>query len=140
MLCYDASRVISLVGMFRASSTPRRLIWTVMFAVWFAALAPSVSAWLSVRGQVLVEVCTASGPRMMVLPSSNREDPAAHMKHKHCPYCLLQQDNATPPMVALSVEAPVPLQLRQQWTVHALPYHAVAWAHQPSRAPPFTLV
>ncbi|WP_329692927.1 DUF2946 domain-containing protein [Aquabacterium sp.] len=126
--------------MFRPSTTPRHLIWIVLFAVWFAALAPSVSAWLAVRGQVLVEVCTVSGARMMVLPSSTREEPATDMKHKRCPYCLQQQHGTTPPDVSGEIMVPLPLVQVRRWTVHALPYQVVAWAHQLSRAPPLPLV
>ncbi len=124
----------------RSTSASPRLIWTVLCAVWLAALAPSVSELLASQQRNWVEVCTSAGAQWRVQSSApGRKDghPAAH---RHCPYCLLQQDQATPPaafsldLVALSAPG------HQPWPVHARPIQAVAWVHLPSRAPPTSLV
>jgi len=113
------------------------LLWAVIFAVGFAALAPSVSAWLAARSNVTTEVCSAEGARLVVWSGASHEDPAPGLMHKHCPYCLLQQDHATPPASSLQVASAPLLRLTlQRWTVHALPYQQVAWALLPAHAPP----
>ncbi len=119
---------------------PTRLIWAVLCAVWFAALAPSVSALLASQGRVWVEVCTTTGSQWRLLDKAQAPDDGAHTQHKHCPYCLLQQDQATPPDPFVSAVMLPTLQERQRWQIHALPYQAVAWAQLPSRAPPASFV
>lgn len=115
----------------------RRLIWAVLCAVCFAALAPAVSAMLAAKGRTWVEVCTAQGAQMRLLDSGEQERSPAHTSASaHCPYCLLHQDLATPPVSEWRAPALPPLQEVQRWQVHALPYQAVAWSHAPSRAPP----
>ena len=123
-----------------------------MAAVLFAALAPSVSAWLAARGPVagtlLVELCSGSGSRWIRVPiaaagatarqsdAGSKSPGSQHITDNHCPYCHLHQTLGTPPdAVAGGVLLPTPAE-RQRWTVRALPYQAVAWAQLPSRGPP----
>lgn len=120
-----------------------RLHWAVLMALAFAALAPTVSAWLHSQGRVWAAVCTTSGATRVVLVSdagaavNDAPDQAPGVApHADCPYCLLQHDLAPPPaQAAMWDHRPAPSVLRR-WTVLALPYQAVAWAHRPAQAPP----
>jgi len=117
-----------------------KLIWTVLCAVWFAALAPSVSAWLQARGRVTTEVCSTTGPRVVVFNPQGHEAPAALLHVKHCPYCHLQQDQMTPPPALLARrQASLPDQ-RLSWVFQVRSYTAAAWLSLPPRAPPLSLV
>lgn len=115
----------------------------VLAALIFAALAPAVSAWLASQGRVWASVCTTAGTSRLVLvsdaamASDDAPDPAPGAgAHADCPYCLLQQHLAPPPaLAAVRHHRPAPAVLRR-WTVLALPYQAVAWAHRPAQAPP----
>jgi Protein of unknown function (DUF2946) len=121
----------------RSSFAYRRLIWAVLCAVCFAALAPSVSALLAAKGRTWVEVCTAQGPQMRLLQGKSQDDGPAHAGNAaHCPYCLLHQDMATPPQVDAVIQLPQPMSEVRRWQALALPYQAVAWFNRPSRAPP----
>jgi Protein of unknown function (DUF2946) len=113
-----------------------RLIWAVLMAVCFATVAPTVSAVLAAQGRVWVEVCTSVGSRMQLVSDDTNTDAPAHAQGAHCPYCLLNQDLATPPAQDWSVRVLPDLQEIRRWQVLALPYQAVAWSHLPSRAPP----
>jgi Protein of unknown function (DUF2946) len=121
----------------RLSFAYRRLVWAVLCAVCFAALAPCVSALLAAKGSAWVEVCTAQGSQMRLLQGKSQDDGPAHAGNAaHCPYCLLHQDMATPPQVAAVIQLLPPLSEVRRWQALALPYQAVAWSHRPSRAPP----
>lgn len=119
------------------------LRWAVLAALVFAAMAPTLSAWLHSQGRVWATVCTTSGePRVMLVSDADTmandvsgEAPGMG-QHADCPYCLLQHHMAPPPdQVAMRDHRPAPSVLRR-WTVLALPYQAVAWAHRPAQAPP----
>lgn len=127
----------------RAMARTSLLHTAVLVALVFAALAPTVSAWLDSQGSTWSLVCTTSGPPRMVRVSDagvtvdDGQRPVSGIGlHADCPYCLLQQDLAPPPAaVAVQDHRLTPMVLRR-WTVLALPYQAVAWAHRPAQAPP----
>jgi Protein of unknown function (DUF2946) len=113
-----------------------RLIWTVLLAVCFATVAPSVSAMLEAGQTSWVEVCTATGAELRPVVNPSGSDAPTHTGNAHCLYCLLNQDLAAPPQPGLFLQSlPIP-QERLLRPVLALPYQAVAWRHHPSRAPP----
>jgi hypothetical protein len=135
--------------LLRQLASFRRLSWALMGAVLFAALAPSVSAWLAARGPIpgtlLVELCSGTGSRWVRVAvnggvaeagKASKAPASQHVTDNHCPYCHLHQTLGTPPEVAAAGLLLPPLAQRQRWTVRALPYQAVAWAQLPSRGPP----
>lgn len=115
----------------------RQLVWAALCAVWFAALAPSLSAVLAAQNRVTVEVCSASGMRLVsVEAGGQRRTPVSLFGGKHCSYCVLQQDQITPPLYSLTwldrgdlSDALVAARISSDRP-------ALAWLHQPSRAPP----
>jgi hypothetical protein len=117
-----------------------KLIWTVLCAVWLAALAPSVSAWLQARGRVATEVCSTSGPRVVVLNLQGHDIPAALLHAKHCPYCHLQQDLMMPPSASVTWRPVLAPDQRLSWSFVVKAYAGAAWLSRPSRAPPLSLV
>lgn len=127
----------------RAMTRAPHLRWIVLVALVFAALAPALSAWLHSQGRVWTLVCSTSGaPRVMLVSDAGTmvsvvsgEAPGM-TEHADCPYCLLQHHVAPPPVQAAMRDHRPAASVLRRWTVLALPYQAVAWAHRPAQAPP----
>ena len=78
----------------------RRLsAWIACFAILFAALAPAAAhALASVKGQTIVEICSAEGMRSITLDADGKIIKDSGSKPgKHCPACQSPQD-CVPPM------------------------------------------
>lgn len=106
-----------------------------------AALAPTVSTLLAAQGRVVVEVCSGTGTRLVVLNGGHSEQqPADTHGGKHCPYCWLQQDQATPPVQITGWRAPQSLAHDRPWSLPVYWHVRTAWVHLPSRAPPDLMV
>jgi hypothetical protein len=82
--------------------------WAVWFALCvavFMALAPSVShalAWSQAGSGNLIEICTATGPRLVPADSapSSADSPTGQesaLSLSHCPFCLHTADRCAPP-------------------------------------------
>jgi hypothetical protein len=80
----------------------RRLAWLALFAMLFAAIAPSVSKWLAAsQGKNWVEVCSANGSKRVALDLGTQKTPDAPMAaESHCAYCVLQQHFPALPTLA----------------------------------------
>jgi hypothetical protein len=90
------------------SIAPLHRPWAVWLALCIAlvmALAPTVShalAWSQAGSGYLIEICTATGPRMVpadTVPSS-ADSPTGQesaVSLSHCPFCLHTADRVVPP-------------------------------------------
>jgi Protein of unknown function (DUF2946) len=82
----------------------RRLAWLALCAVVFAALAPSVSKWLTAsQGIASIDVCSAQGTKRIALDLGKKQAPETPaMADNHCGYCLLQQHSPVIPTVSVT--------------------------------------
>jgi hypothetical protein len=119
----------------------RRLTsWVAVLAMWFAALAPTVShALVWTGGAGGVEVCTPTGMQVLSFGAATAaSDDAAALRgvFEHCGYCVLGAGAAPLPSVgcALPPVVEAPGLAGQPLLRPAL--QAPAWMLLPSRAPP----
>ncbi len=89
-------------------ATPRHRPWSVWFALCIAlvmALAPTLShalAWSQSSSGNFVEICTATGPRLVAADSAptSADSPTGQesaLSLLHCPFCLHTADRCAPP-------------------------------------------
>jgi hypothetical protein len=119
----------------------RRLAWLALCAMLFAAMAPTISKFLTtVQGVTWVEVCSINGTMQVALQQNDPQAPSDPIAaDSHCAYCLLQQ--LTPVLHTLSnvghgLLAPAPYQPGIHGAT-AVFKRFVREAHR-SRAPPAT--
>jgi len=117
-------------------SRSSQLIWAALCAVWFAALAPSLSNVLSAQGRISVEICSATGMRFVSVDTGSRHRLPVTPQSKHCPYCLIQQDVLLPPLAALQSLDRADLAYAKVAVREAVASRHDAWHLLPSRAPP----
>jgi hypothetical protein len=71
----------------------RHIAWLALCAVFFGAIAPSISHLLvSANGKTWVEICSVYGSKRMALDLGSQKAPNVPSSMAHCPFCLLQND------------------------------------------------
>lgn len=83
----------------------QRVAWLALCAVFFAALAPSISHFLAsaTHGKIWVEICSLYGPKRMALDlGADKDKTPGHQASSmsHCPFCRLQNDLPVLPTLA----------------------------------------
>jgi len=119
-----------------------RLGWVVLISTWFALLAPAEASRQLVLGAALGAVCSAA-PHAggdASSPASDEGSLPALVHHKHCNACLVHVDMALVSALPVLPAVQAVSHGAQRWPALAWPAQRVAWAHLPSRAPPFFLV
>ena len=79
--------------------------WLALFVALVMALAPTLShalAWSQSSSGNFVEICTATGPRLVAADSAptSADSPAGQesaLSLSHCPFCLHTADRVVPP-------------------------------------------
>lgn len=118
------------------------LIWLMATLVLFAALAPTISKVLASNGAgaggVWVEVCSASGTKLVRVESSDSLiDEPVGIEVAHCPFCLPQNQFRAPlglgitPLICPSSRGII---VRLPTAEHFYPQ--AQWRPDRSRAPP----
>jgi hypothetical protein len=118
--------------------------WLALFVALVMALAPTLShalAWSQSSSGNFVEICTATGPRLVAADSAptSADSPAGQesaLSLSHCPFCLHIADRCAPPPNPL----PYLFQVhggQQEATVWRSPFFFTHFAFAPPpRGPP----
>lgn len=117
---------------------PRRSFsgWIAIFAIFWAALAPTISHALADRG-LPAEICSAAGSTAIGAVDDASPQPSGAKAFEHCPYCSLQAHGFALPVTPLRLPPPPALvaPLPVDFGPVALP--RLRWSSAPPRAPPF---
>lgn len=71
----------------------RYIAWLALCAVFFSAVAPSISHLLiSVNGPTWGEICSVYGTKRIAFDFGSQKAPDVPSSMVHCPFCLLQND------------------------------------------------
>ncbi|MFA9218503.1 MAG: DUF2946 domain-containing protein, partial [Sphingomonadaceae bacterium] len=77
--------------MLSSSYRRRFTLWIAALAILFSALAPSISHALALgeRGSSWLEVCTATGTKLVASADGTQQPVKDSLQHtlEHCPYC-----------------------------------------------------
>jgi hypothetical protein len=89
--------------LFTEKLSRRAVWWTVLVAVWFAALPLLTHSRVLTLDPVTggIEICTSQGPQTVAPDNAHATDSPTGQEsdstHKHCPFCLHPADRYAPP-------------------------------------------
>lgn len=111
--------------------------YIALLAICVATLLPTLAhAWAASQGKTWVTLCTASGTRMLAVPSEQAPPAPLSLHLDHCPWCMVPTALDALPAMAVRVVLQLPAFASPSFAFPSALRPRLAWAAAQPRAPP----